>query len=103
MMAVELKSDRYIRDLVAHLRGVTDAVYDNAKTIKKEAESRLAMHRYYKDDNAAEVTMTRGDVDTFVNLEDAKGGAIAIEFGHRTAKGTHVPGKHIITGAAGLA
>lgn len=100
-MAVELRSDRYIRDMVAHLPGVIDAVYDNAKTIKKEAEARLTMHRYYKDDNAAEVTMSRGDVDSFVSLEDPA--AIPIEFGWRTPKGKFVPGLHIITGAAGLA
>ena len=43
-MSIELKSDRYIRDMVAHLPGVTGAVYSNAKTIKIEAEQRLAMH-----------------------------------------------------------
>jgi hypothetical protein len=59
------------------------------------------MHRYYKDNNAAEITMSRGDVDSFVNLEDPA--AIPIEFGWRTSKGKFVPGLHIITGAAGLA
>ena len=100
-MAVQLISDKAMRNLVAHLPGVIDSVHDNAKTIKREAEARLAMHRYYKDNNAAEITMTRGDVDTFVNLEDPA--AIPIEFGWRTPKGKFVPGLHIITGAAGLA
>jgi UDP-N-acetylenolpyruvoylglucosamine reductase len=100
-MSIDLYSDRYIRDMVAHLPGVIGAVYTNAKTIKVEAEQRLAMHRYYKDDNAAEIELDRGEVDSFVSLVDT--GAVPIEFGYRTSKGTHVPGLYIVTGAAGLA
>ena len=100
-MSIDLYSDRYIRDMVAHLPGVIGAVYTNAKTIKIEAEQRLAMHRYYKDDNAAEIEVERGDVDSFVSLVDP--GAVPIEFGWRTPSGEIVPGLHIVTGAAGLA
>ena len=99
-MAVELYSDRYIRDMVAHLPGVIHSVYANARTIGAEAEQRLTMHRYYKDDNAAEIEVERGDVDSFVSLIDP--GAVPIEFGWRTPAGEIVPGLHIVTGAAGL-
>ena len=83
-MSIDLYSDRYIRDMVAHLPGVIGAVYTNAKTIKIEAEQRLAVHRYYKDDNAAEIELDRGEVDSFVSLVDP--GAVPIEFGYRTSK-----------------
>lgn len=90
--------------VVSHLPGVKAAVYFEARDIGARAEARLAMH---KTTGNASISVTRGDVDSFVNLEDPA--ALSIEFGHwvggkyRRSTPKYVPGLYIITGAAGLA
>jgi hypothetical protein len=67
-------------DIVAHLRGVIDAVHDTAKSGADRAEAILAAHRYQ---GHSRITVTRGTVDSFVNLNDERGdhAAAAIEYG----------------------
>lgn len=102
-MAIQLIGDKAMNRVVSHQDGVKAAVYSQAVEIHGRAESRLSMHR---DTGKARVTITRGDTDAFVNLEDRA--ALSIEFGH-AVKGKYaggevkyVPGLYIITGAAGL-
>ncbi|WP_231951406.1 DUF5403 family protein [Nocardia terpenica] len=93
-----------MNQVVSHVDGVKDAIGDEAKEIGSRAEARLAGHRR---SGRAQVTVTNGDVDSFVNLEDPA--ALSIEFGHmvkgkyETEEPKYVPGLYIITGAAGLA
>jgi hypothetical protein len=90
--------------VVSHQPESVDACADKAQEVSGVAKSRLAAHRHSGD---AQVTVTHGDVDSFVNLEDVA--ALSIEFGHmvkgkfETDTPKHVPGLYIITGAAGLA
>lgn len=89
--------------VVSHLDGVHDALGDTAKQVRRSGQSRLEQHRYEGD---AKVTITEGDVDWFVNLDDPA--ALSIEFGHMSKKknganGHYVPGLYIITKAAGMA
>lgn len=67
-------------DIVAHLGGVIGAVNDTAKQGAARAEAILARHRYQ---GHSRITVTRGDVDSFVNLDDTRGAhaAAAIEYG----------------------
>lgn len=101
---VRLISQKAMNRVVSHLPEVVDRVADEAKQVGGRAEARLAAHRHSGN---AEVNVTHGDVDSFVNLEDPA--VLSIEFGHlvkgkfETDKPKHVPGLYIITGAAGLA
>jgi hypothetical protein len=103
-MAVQLIGDKAMNHVVSHIDGVRAAVYGEAVEIHGRAETRLAAHKH---SGRAKVTVTRGDVDSFVNLDDKA--AMSIEFGHMVkgkfeGKGqSYVPGLYIITGAAGLA
>ena len=65
---------------VAHLPTVVGAVRATAKRGQAGASAVLAAHRHTGD---AEITVTHGDVDAFVNLDDSRGqqAAAAIEFG----------------------
>lgn len=100
-MSVDLRSDEYIRDLVAHLPGVAGAVWAKGQAIGKTAQSRLEMHRFYGDDSQSEIEMERRYPDALVSLVDEAAGAI--EFGSRRPNGRFVHGLYIVTGAAGLA
>ncbi len=102
-MAVRLIGPKAMNLIISHLDGVVDAVAEEAKEIGVRAKARLTAHKY---SGAAQVTVTHGDVDSFVNLDDPA--ALSIEFGHMV-KGKFeddepkfVPGLYIITGAAGL-
>jgi hypothetical protein len=90
---------------VSNLKGVGNAVYDEATKIAAKAEVRLTAHRKPDDDTSSSIDVARGTkgVDSFIVLEDDGGGAIGIEFGYRAENGRIVHGLHIITGAAGLA
>lgn len=94
---VQLISDAAMRSLIAHMPGVTDAVHDAAQENAAGAKARLAAHR---DTGAAEVTVTRGAVDSFVNLDDPA--ALSIQFGHfvkgkfETEDPKYVPGLYIL-------
>jgi hypothetical protein len=102
-MAVKLIGRKAMNLVISHLDGVVEAVAEEAKEIGVRASARLAMHR---KTGAAQVSVTHGDVDSYVNLDDPA--AMSIEFGHMV-KGKFeedepqfVPGLYIITGAAGL-
>jgi len=99
---------RAMNALISHLEGVKGAVYEQATEVRGKAEAKLARHR---DTGRAKVTLTRGQVDSFVNLDDPA--ALSIEFGHAqeiewqengdsSIEVRWVDGLHIITGAAGL-
>ncbi|CAM4098660.1 DUF5403 domain-containing protein [Nocardia ninae] len=96
-------SQARMNKLISNLPGVVKAVADTAGDVADRAKAKLAAHRHQ---GHAEVTVTHGDVDSFVNLVDTKGkqkAAAAIEFGHVSKDGKLTPGLYIITGAAGLA
>lgn len=103
-MAVRLDPYKKLNTkLVRRVPGIRTAVYGHAQEIGTKAEARLAAHRRPFDATTSSVTVTRGTVDSFINLEDTGEGAIGIEFGYRAENGRIVHGLHIITGAAGLA
>lgn len=88
---------------ISGIDGVHDEVFDYATKSARIAKMRLAQHRH---DGDSKVTVTEGDVDAFVNLDDTAGqmAAAAIEFGHRAggANGQYVPGLYIISKATGF-
>ncbi|GAB3475286.1 DUF5403 family protein [Amycolatopsis cihanbeyliensis] len=89
---------RRARVETAHLDGVVAAVREQAQKVGRNAEIRLTAHR---DEGHAEITVTYGQVDSFVNLDDLA--ALSIEFGHvHNVTGRYVAGLYIITGAANL-
>ena len=67
-------------EIVAHLPGVIAAVRDTAQEGGRRAEALLAAHHV---EGHAQITVTSGAVDSFVNLDDTRGqhAAAAIEFG----------------------
>lgn len=98
-MAVELYyGEKMMNQIISHLDGVSDEVHDVAKQRAAQSRALLAGHR---DTGNAEITVTRGDVDSFVNLVDPA--ALSIEFGH-WVKGKYerdtpkfVPGIYVLT------
>lgn len=97
-MAVQLISDEAMRSLIAHMPGVVAAVHKAAVKNSNGAKRRLAAHR---ETGAAQVTVTQGDVDSFVNLDDPA--ALSIQFGHFVGgmyfdweKPKYVPGLYIL-------
>lgn len=104
MATVDLISQKKMNKTISHLPGVIGAVRMQAQKIGAKAEARLeTVHTPARE---SEITITYGEVDSFVNLDDPDN-ALSIEFGHilyingkRTGK--YIPGKYIITGAAGL-
>jgi hypothetical protein len=98
-----LISQKAMNRVVSHLDEVKSEVAEKALEVGLRAEARLAGHRRT---GRAQVTVTQGDVDAFVNLEDPA--VLSIEFGHmvkgkfETDVPKYVPGLYIITGAAGL-
>jgi hypothetical protein len=98
-----LISQKAMNQVVSHIDGVKLAVHAEAEIAGARAEANLARHR---KTGQAKITVTQGDVDSFVNLDDPD--AMSIEFGH-WVKGKYersqpkfVPGLYIITEAAGL-
>jgi hypothetical protein len=83
---------------VAHLGGVVNAVYARALVAEGVARAKLSARR---DTGASYINVTRGDVDSFLNLNDPGGGALQIEFGRTGAmgKGGAFQGVFAITGA----
>jgi hypothetical protein len=67
-------------DVVAHLPGVVGAVRDKARDGADRAETILRAHRHA---GHSRITVTSGDVDAFVSLDDTRGAhaAAAIEYG----------------------
>jgi hypothetical protein len=99
MARVRLISQKAMNHTISHLGGVKLSIRGTAQKIGGKAETRLAAHR---DEGHAEISITYGDTDSFVNLDDEA--ALSIEFGHtHNFTGKHVEGLYIVTGAAGLA
>lgn len=103
MARVYLIGDRAMNHRISHLPGVIGAVRSQAQKIGAKAEAKLRAHTY---EGHASISITYGDVDSFVNLDDEA--ALSIEFGHDLVyfgneTGKHVAGLYIVTGAAGLA
>lgn len=99
-----LIGQKAMNQVVSHLDGVVASVSEHALDVGSKAEARLKQHRH---SGAADITVTHGDVDSFVNLDDPA--ALSIEFGHMVKgkfedpnKPKFVPGLYIISGAAGL-
>jgi len=88
---------------ISGIDGVHKTVVDHADSSARTAKVRLAQHKH---DGDSKITVTEGDVDAFVNLDDTAGerAAAAIEFGHRSggANGRYVPGLYIISKATGF-
>jgi hypothetical protein len=95
---VQLIGQKAMNHVVSHLGEVKDEVADVADMRAGQSKALLAGHR---DTGAAEITVTHGDVDSFVNLDDPA--ALSIEFGH-WVKGKYerdtpqfVPGIYVLT------
>lgn len=86
--------------VIAHLPGVIGAVHDKAKEGAARAEAILAAHR---DTGDSRITVTRGTVDSFINLDDSRGdrAAAAIEYGRSGGRGGATQGVHALGGAFG--
>lgn len=94
-MAVFIEPD--CNDTVAHLAGVVAAVHAKALEGEGKAKGILAARR---DTGASYIDVTQGDTDSFLNLNDPGGNAMAIEFGRSGARGRGTSqGVFAITGA----
>jgi len=73
-------------DRISHLPGVRAAVMQTAQKHAAIARGHLLAHRA---EGHSRITVTRGDVDAFVNLNDERGApaAAAIEFGNKYGGG----------------
>ncbi len=85
-------------EIAAKLPGVGRSVKRAAQAIENRASMLLRQHR---DTGAARITLTHGDVDWFVSLDDQRGypAAAAIEYGHMREDGRFVEGIHVLTRA----
>jgi len=98
-MAVEIYySDREMNFLISHMPGVRRAVGRTARAGAARAEAILAAHRYSGD---SRITVTSGDVDYFVNLDDTRGqrAAAAIEYGRSLGEHGRTMGIHALRSA----
>lgn len=77
---------------ISGIDGVHDAVMDHTNSSARKARTRLAQVRYSGD---SKITVSEGDVDGFVNLDDTDGDRAAwvIEFGRRGADGPYIISK----------
>lgn len=84
-------------DIVAHLTGVRSAVTVTAEEGASRARAVLSAHRFA---GHSQITVTRGSLDSFVNLDDTRGdhAAAAIEFG-RTGKNGSTQGVNALGSA----
>ncbi len=101
-MKVRLIGQKAMNLILKDMAGVKDAVHDEAQRISVRAKARLAPHR---DTGRARVLVVRGEVDSYVVLDDEA--AMSIEFGHFVKDengntGKYVRGLYILSGAAGL-
>lgn len=74
-------------EIVAHLGGVRAAVGAKAEEGAARAKAVLSAHRA---EGHSQITVTRGSLDSFVNLDDTRGdrAAAAIEFGRTGRNGS---------------
>jgi hypothetical protein len=73
-------SDEEMNFLISHLPGVRRTIVSTARAGAARAEAVHAAHRY---EGHSRITVTFGEVDAFVNLDDTRGqrAAAAIEYG----------------------
>lgn len=90
-MAEIYYSDREMNYLISHMPGVRRTVSSTARQGAARASAILAAHRYQ---GHSRITVTHGDVDSFVNLDDTRGqrAAAAIEYGRRLGPDTEEDG-----------
>ena len=90
------KSAKYVDRLVAHLPEMKRELKRHADRVSGIASGVLAEHHHSGD---AQINVTKGKLDYFVNLDDTRGqgAAAAIEFGHVAKDGTFVEGIHALT------
>jgi|SRR5690606_8313097 len=108
MARVKLLPQKAMNHVISHEDGVKGAVFREAHEIRSRADLNLQRHRYRRNVTDHEVSVTKGDVDSFTNLEGPAPGAI--EFGHwlsgsaleRADRIKWVRGLYILTGAAGI-
>lgn len=94
-MAVEIYPN--CNELIAHIEGVGAYVNVVAQRGAAKARSILARHR---DTGASYIDVSRGDTDSFINLNDPGGNALAIEFGRTGTMGKGTSrGVHALQGA----
>lgn len=111
---VQLIGLHAMNQVVSHLDEVKEEVHNKAKEVGELASANLEAarasthwHKIHGPDGLTKTSVTKGDVDSFVNLEAPN--AMAIEFGHdpsgffagtdtRPPRGLYILGK-----AAGLA
>lgn len=86
MARVQMYPEVEVNTIVSHLGGVIGAVRATAGEGAARASGVLAGHRH---EGHAEINVTHGDVDSFVNLDDTRGqsAAAAIEFGRSGGRG----------------
>lgn len=103
----EVMSQKQFNYLLKDMPVVQQALKAQAHEIGAKAEALLVAHKH---DGNAEITITHGDVDWYVNLQDKPGkgdsnvAPFAIEYGHWNAlTGRWTEGIYVITRAAGLA
>lgn len=79
-MAEIYLNDEEMNFLISRLPGVRRTIRATARAGAGRASSILAAHRY---EGHSRITVTHGDVDSFVNLDDTRGqrAAAAIEYG----------------------
>lgn len=100
--------------VISHLDEVRDEVHNKAKEVEELASANLEAarssthwHKIHGADGLTKTSVTKGDVDSFVNLEAPN--AMAIEFGHHPSgvfAGTDTKspeGLYILGKASGLA
>ncbi len=81
-MAEIYLTDEEMNYLISHLPGVRSRVRRTAYQGAARASAILAAHRA---EGHSRITVTHGDVDSFVNLDDTRGypAAAAIEYGRK--------------------
>lgn len=73
---------------IAHLPAVKAVLNAEAKAGGARAKAILAAHPHGKTARHSKITVTKGNkLDWFVNLDDADGGAAAIELGRGGGRG----------------
>jgi hypothetical protein len=86
-------------DVISHQPGVIRAVNRTAHELAAIAKGNLEAHRSESDEwGHAYIDVTRGDVDSFVNLKDERSqlAAAAIEFGNKYGGGGVAPLRNAI-------
>lgn len=88
-MSVRLIKQRSMNLVVSHLGEVDRALKKQARKTAKIADQRLesarASTQWYKiadPDDQTEISVSKGDVDYWVNMDGYKDGARALEYGH---------------------